>query len=98
MLFRSQVDDGVGRAAITLLCAVGGSTNTIIHLLALARRPLAVTDDLTSFWSGPYAQVRTEMRGRYPKHPWPEDPWSALATARASHDFISCDNSRCATS
>ncbi len=56
-----------------------GHVPVTFKLLSPARRPVQITRDLASFWRGAYAQVRKDLRGRYPKHYWPEDPWSAGA-------------------
>lgn len=60
----------------------GGRVGVVMTLLSPAQRPIQITKDLAGFWRGAYALVRKDMRGRYPKHYWPEDPLTAVATRR----------------
>ena len=60
-----------------------GAAPVVMHLLSPAHRPVQVTTDLASFWESGYREVRRELRGRYPKHHWPDDPTSAPPTAKA---------------
>ena len=59
-----------------------GAIPLVLELLSPAHRPVQVTRDLPGFWRGSYAAVRSDLRGRYPRHPWPEDPASAMPTRR----------------
>ncbi len=61
----------------------GGRVRLLVRLLSPAQRPIQTTSDLPGFWRGSYAGVRADLRGRYPKHAWPEDPLAAAPTARA---------------
>ncbi|MCD4525182.1 ATP-dependent helicase HrpB [Nocardioides sp. cx-173] len=73
-----RIQEVFGWAAAPALA--GGRVPLLLHLLSPARRPAAVTADLASFWDTGYPQVRAELRGRYPKHAWPDDPRTAPPT------------------
>ncbi len=60
----------------------GGRIKLLLHLLSPAQRPVAITRDLKTFWNSGYPDVKKELKGRYPKHPWPDDPWSSVATRK----------------
>lgn len=61
----------------------GGRVTVLLHLLSPAGRPVQVTQDLKGFWNSGYVLVKKDLKGRYPRHPWPDDPWNAVPTRRA---------------
>ncbi|MEV5241536.1 ATP-dependent helicase HrpB [Streptomyces cinnamoneus] len=92
---RIRVDYGAGQPVLAVKLQelfglqetprlAGRRVPVLVHLLSPAGRPAAVTADLASFWRDGYRSVRAELRGRYPRHPWPEDPSAAVATRRTN--------------
>lgn len=63
-----------------------GKVPILVHLLSPARRPVQITKDLESFWNHGYHEVKKELKGRYPKHPWPDKPWEAIPTKHLHHN------------
>ena len=76
-----KLQEVFGWSATPMLCS--GRVPVTLHLLSPAQRPVQVTRDLAGFWRTSYFDVRKELRGRYPRHPWPDDPLAATATRRA---------------
>ncbi|WP_282597360.1 ATP-dependent helicase C-terminal domain-containing protein, partial [Vibrio crassostreae] len=68
------------------LIAQGGK-KVVLELLSPAQRPLQITQDLAGFWAGAYKEVQKEMKGRYPKHPWPDDPANHVATTKTKRQL-----------
>ncbi|MGL5040361.1 MAG: ATP-dependent helicase C-terminal domain-containing protein, partial [Aeromonas sp.] len=64
----------------TTPCVADGQVPLVVELLSPALRPLQITADLAAFWTGSYEQVKKEMKGRYPRHYWPDNPLEAMPT------------------
>ncbi|MCI5122745.1 MAG: ATP-dependent helicase HrpB, partial [Candidatus Electrothrix sp. AUS4] len=74
-----RLQEVFGLAETPAVCQ--GRIPVLLHLLSPARRPVQITQDLRGFWKKSYFAVRKEMKGRYPKHHWPDEPWAAVASA-----------------
>jgi ATP-dependent helicase HrpB len=75
-----RIQEVFGLRETPLLAA--GRVRVLLHLLAPNGRPQQVTDDLASFWASTYPLIRKELRARYPRHAWPDDPYTASAERR----------------
>jgi ATP-dependent helicase HrpB len=75
-----RLQEMFGLADTPMVCH--NTVPVLLHLLSPAQRPMQITQDLRGFWEGAYHEVKKELRGRYPKHHWPDDPWQAQPTSR----------------
>ena len=69
------------------LAAGHGRVPLVLELLSPAHRPIQVTRDLPGFWKGSWAAVKSEMKGRYPKHRWPDEPWTEKPSLKTKNAF-----------
>ena len=76
-----RLQEMFGLDATPAICM--GQQSLLLHLLSPAGRPLQITSDLAGFWRSSYGEVKKDMKGRYPKHYWPDDPLAATPTNRA---------------
>lgn len=76
-----RIQEMYGEATTPVIA--GGRVPLVLELLSPAMRPLQITRDLAGFWQGAWREVQKEMKGRYPKHPWPDDPATAMPTRRS---------------
>ena len=81
-----RLQEMFGLADTPKIC--NNQVEVMIHLLSPARRPIQITQDLKGFWEGSYHEVKKEMKGRYPKHHWPDDPWQAAPTSRVKRKQV----------
>jgi ATP-dependent helicase HrpB len=79
-VLKVKLQEMFGLAETPTVCS--GRVALVLHLLSPAQRPIQVTRDLEGFWGRTYQEVKRELKGRYPKHYWPDDPWEAIPTAR----------------
>ncbi len=90
-LLAVRIQEMFGQAETPTIC--GGKVVLLLHLLSPARRPIQVTSDLAGFWQRSYPEVKKELKGRYPKHFWPDDPLAAEATRGVKRKNMHTSNS-----
>ncbi|MFT7558485.1 MAG: ATP-dependent helicase HrpB [Flavobacteriales bacterium] len=82
-VLKVKLQEMFGLAETPSICR--GKVVLLLHLLSPAKRPLQITQDLKGFWATSYHDVKKDMKGRYPKHPWPDEPWAAVPTQYTKH-------------
>ena len=89
-LLAVRIQEMFGTQETPVIC--DGKIPVLLHLLSPAQRPIQVTHDLAGFWQRTYPEIKKELKGRYPKHFWPDDPLAAVATRRTKKTMKQSEN------